>query len=237
MGQVFIIALGGGFGAVLRFLISNGVYNSLGREFPYGTLAVNLIGSLLMGLLTAALVVEKVALSAEYRPALLVGFLGSLTTFSTFSLDTFSLLQQGEFSKAGLNISLNVLSCLVMVWLGLFIGKGLFSHTNGFFEWQHWHIPYGLIILNLIIALLIGLIASALLKQTSILIEYQAAILFIIVGTFITFSGLYLCLHLLAIGYQVETHLTQIITLLLFNLSLCGLALTLGFKGSFASIM
>jgi Integral membrane protein possibly involved in chromosome condensation len=81
MNQLYAVALGGALGAVLRFLISTGVYQWLGRGFPYGTLAVNIIGSFLIGLMTEALVVQRVALGDEYRLAILVGVFGSLTTF------------------------------------------------------------------------------------------------------------------------------------------------------------
>ena len=85
MNQILAVALGGAFGAVFRFLISSGVYQWLGRGFPYGTLAVNIIGSFLIGLMTEALLLQRVALSIEYRSAILIGLFGSLTTFSTFS--------------------------------------------------------------------------------------------------------------------------------------------------------
>ncbi|MBT3506356.1 MAG: fluoride efflux transporter CrcB, partial [Methylococcales bacterium] len=67
MNQIYAVAFGGALGAVLRFLISTGVYQWLGRGFPYGTLAVNIIGSFLIGLMTEALVVQRVALGDEYR--------------------------------------------------------------------------------------------------------------------------------------------------------------------------
>ncbi|MCK5728012.1 MAG: fluoride efflux transporter CrcB [Methylococcales bacterium] len=230
MGSLFAIAIGGAVGAVLRFLISTGIYNGFGRDFPYGTLAVNVIGALLMGLLTAALVVEKVALASEYRALLLVGFLGSLTTFSTFSLETVYLLQQGHLAKAGINVSLSLLACLLMVWVGLLIGQSLFSHANGFFYWHEWSIPYGLMMVNLLVSVLIGTIMAFVFQKTTLLLEYQAAIFFIIVGFFLTFSSLYLCLYLLETGLKFETNSRHIIHILLMNFSLCGLSIGLSFK-------
>lgn len=227
-GQIFAIAIGGASGAVLRFLLSNSIYNWLGRGFPYGTLTVNVIGSLLMGLLTSALVVEKIALSSEYRVALLVGFLGSLTTFSTFSLETVYLIEQGHWTKATANIFISLFSCLLTVWIGLLTGKVLFSHGNGFFYWHDWPLPYALITVNLLIALLTGLIASLLCYHLVLSVEYQAAIILIIIGLFLTFSNLYLLLHLLTAGYHFETHCKQIASLLLINVSLCCLLLSLG---------
>jgi len=85
--QIFAIAAGGALGALLRFWMSNGIYALLGRNFPYGTLAVNVLGSLLMGFLYVMLV-DKLALGPQWRAALLIGLLGAFTTFSTFSMET-----------------------------------------------------------------------------------------------------------------------------------------------------
>lgn len=116
------IAFGGALGAVARFALSHGIYQWWGREFAWGTLMVNLFGSFLIGLLTI-LLINKFAVSTEWRALLIVGFLGSFTTFSTFSFETMQYLQTGEVSKAVLNISASVLGCLLAVWLGLWAGK------------------------------------------------------------------------------------------------------------------
>ena len=91
MTQLLSIAAGGAIGALLRFWVSTGVYTLLGRGFPYGTLVVNVAGSLAMGLLFV-LFMERVTISAEWRAAILIGLLGSFTTFSTFSLETLNRL-------------------------------------------------------------------------------------------------------------------------------------------------
>lgn len=124
MQQLLAIAGGGALGAVLRFGMSSTIYRILGREFPYGTLAVNVLGSLLMGFLFVVLV-ERFALSAEWRAALLIGLLGSFTTFSTFSFETLALFESGELFRAFLNIILSVCLCLAATWLGLSIGRQL----------------------------------------------------------------------------------------------------------------
>ena len=121
MNQSVAIVLGGAVGALLRVWVSSGIYLLFGRDFPYGTLSVNVVGSFLMGLLSVILT-QKIP-NETLSALLLVGFLGAFTTFSTFSLETLNLLQQGAFFKAGLNVLLNVLLCLVAIWLGMFTTK------------------------------------------------------------------------------------------------------------------
>ena len=122
MMQILAIAAGGAVGSVLRYAVSTGVYSILGRNFPYGTLAVNVIGSFLMGLLFV-LMVERLDMSAVWRMAILVGFLGAFTTFSTFSIETVNLLQGGDFMRAFLNVTLSVAFCLVATWVGFRLGR------------------------------------------------------------------------------------------------------------------
>ncbi|UPQ87957.1 fluoride efflux transporter CrcB [Vibrio sinaloensis] len=111
------IAIGGAFGACSRYLISELCIVLLGRGFPYGTLTVNVVGSLIMGLLIAAF--ENGQLSTEpWRQIIGLGFLGALTTFSTFSMDNVLLMQQGAFLKMGLNVLLNVVLSISAAWVG-----------------------------------------------------------------------------------------------------------------------
>ncbi|WP_064665988.1 fluoride efflux transporter CrcB [Pseudoalteromonas prydzensis] len=113
-----MIAAGGASGACLRFFISETMLKLLGRGFPFGTLAVNILGSLLMGILYG--LIERGIITASPAKTLIgIGFLGALTTFSTFSMDSLLLLQQGHFFKMALNIVLNVAVCIFMAWLGL----------------------------------------------------------------------------------------------------------------------
>jgi fluoride exporter len=122
--QLIAIATGGAAGALLRFWVSSGVYQLLGRGFPYGTLAVNVLGSLAMGFLYVVLL-ERSTVTPELRGAVLIGFLGAFTTFSTFSIETLNLIEQAELFKAGLNMLLSVSACIVACWFGLVIGRQL----------------------------------------------------------------------------------------------------------------
>ena len=124
MNQLIAIAAGGALGALARYGMSNGVYALLGRSFPYGTLAVNVLGSLLMGFLYVMLI-ERMSASPEIRAILLIGFLGSFTTFSTFSMETLTLLEQAQLFKAGLNVLLSVLLCLAATWSGIIFARVL----------------------------------------------------------------------------------------------------------------
>ncbi|HIF9335609.1 TPA: fluoride efflux transporter CrcB, partial [Photobacterium damselae] len=111
------IALGGAFGACSRYLVSELCVVLFGRGFPYGTLTVNIVGSLIMGLLMSALNQGMIE-AAPWRPIIGLGFLGALTTFSTFSMDNVVMIQQGEFVKAGLNIILNVVLSITACYVG-----------------------------------------------------------------------------------------------------------------------
>ena len=120
--QAVVIALGGALGSLMRYWVSGGVHSVFGRDFPYGTLTVNVLGSLFIGLL-AVLFQERWGLDSQWRALLMVGFLGAFTTFSTFSLETLELLERSEFIKAGLNILLNVAVCITAAWIGVLLGR------------------------------------------------------------------------------------------------------------------
>lgn len=124
MGELAAIATGGALGALMRFWVSGGVYSVLGREFPYGTLAVNLIGSFAIGI-AFILFTERLTITAEIRAFVMIGFLGAFTTFSTFSLETLFLLQEGMLIKAAGNVLLSVFLCLIATWAGIIIAKSV----------------------------------------------------------------------------------------------------------------
>jgi len=118
----FAIAMGGALGAVARFAMSHQVYQLFGRDFAWGTLSVNVLGSFVMGLV-AVLFVDKFAVSNEWRAFIMVGFLGAFTTFSTFSYETMEYIQVGEINKAFFNIALSLVTCLVAVWAGMLAAR------------------------------------------------------------------------------------------------------------------
>lgn len=122
--QVYLfVAMGGAVGASMRYLIVQISTNLLGKGFPFGTLAVNVLGSFLLGILYAFMQQDN-GENAGLRSLIGIGLLGAFTTFSTFSLDTVLLIQHGEVMKASLNVFFNVTVCLISVWLALLIFKG-----------------------------------------------------------------------------------------------------------------
>ena len=105
-------------GGLTRYYLSGWIHSLLGRAFPYGTFAVNIIGAYLIGLLME-LGLRSTFIPDTLRLGLTVGFFGGLTTFSTFSYETFSLLEDGRFLVAFANILASVALCLLFTWLGI----------------------------------------------------------------------------------------------------------------------
>ncbi len=119
------IAVGAVAGALLRYAVVVLTLQLFGRQFPWGTLLVNLGGCLLAGLLLAFSARPASPLSDGWRLLLVVGFLGSLTTFSAFSADTLLLLKEAAWQAALVNVLANVLGALLMVTLGFALGQML----------------------------------------------------------------------------------------------------------------
>jgi len=119
MKSLLFIAIAGALGALARY----GVVNMVGgRYFPWGTLAVNVAGSLVMGIVYV-LIVERMLWSPDLKPVLMTGFLGAFTTFSAFSLEAWEFLDRGEPVHALAYIASSVLVCLLAVAAGVFIGR------------------------------------------------------------------------------------------------------------------
>ncbi len=112
------VAIGGSIGALMRFLGSFYINKLLGTSFPYGTLGVNILGSFIIGFL--ALYFEQI-ISPNAKALLITGMLGALTTFSTFSLESVLMLQEGLYTKALLNVLLNVILALSATIAGMML--------------------------------------------------------------------------------------------------------------------
>ncbi len=109
-------------GSVLRFWMSTWVHSFAGRSFPYGTLTVNVLGCLAMGFLFV-LFVDRLSDNAVLRAGILIGVLGGFTTFSSFSIETFNLIEQGAWFKAVVNMTGSLLLCVGATWVGVILGR------------------------------------------------------------------------------------------------------------------
>ena len=124
MQIVMSIAIFGAVGCVTRYYLSGWTYAKLGWGFPWGTLAVNVIGAFIIGLLME-LGLRGTLIPANLRVGLTIGFLGGLTTFSTFSYETYKLLETGRILIAFGNVIASVTACLLCTWLGIVVAKAL----------------------------------------------------------------------------------------------------------------
>ncbi len=121
MSALVLVGVGvlGGFGAVARFLFDGAVARRLGRDFPYGTLAVNLLGSLILGLLVGA------ALSGDAYRMIGSGLIGAFTTFSTWALESHRLAEDGRAGLGAVNFALSLVLGVAVAWAGRRIGASL----------------------------------------------------------------------------------------------------------------
>ncbi|QJW48559.1 fluoride efflux transporter CrcB [bacterium BFN5] len=122
MTEIILVLVGGGIGSVSRYLASNWAVQRLGAEFPYGTLLVNVVGCFIIGAFMV-LTTEKLTISPYWRLLVAVGFLGGLTTFSSFSYETLKLMQDANFLRAFYNVGLNVVLGFLAAWLGMGISR------------------------------------------------------------------------------------------------------------------
>ena len=115
--QLILVAVGGALGSVSRYALSTAVQRFSSPFFPYGTFVVNVLGCLVFGIIMGA-ARERFVLGPSERAFLLIGILGGFTTFSTFSYETFALLQDGEFARAFANAAGQLICGLVALWAG-----------------------------------------------------------------------------------------------------------------------
>ncbi len=120
------VAVGSALGGIARYGLSGVVARSFGETFPWGTLVVNVTGSLAIGLVATVTGPDgRLLVSPVARQFWMPGVLGGFTTFSSFSLQTMSLAQDGEWLRAAGNVALSIVLCLVGVWLGAALGAWL----------------------------------------------------------------------------------------------------------------
>jgi fluoride exporter len=119
---MILIAIGGAVGALSRYLVQGWVQDLIGGRFPWGTLAVNVSGSFVLGLVFA-LAMDRAILSPDVRVPLMVGFIGSYTTFSTLMLESWVLVEEGDLSHMFINLVGSVAIGMVAVVAGLAVGR------------------------------------------------------------------------------------------------------------------
>ena len=120
----FAIAVGGTLGCWARYAMTNLVQAVYGRDFPYATLSINLLGSFLMGFLFIV-TLERMTMSPALRTGILTGVLGGYTTYSTFEMETLLLIEQGEPFKAALYVILSVIMGFIAAFAGAYIARNL----------------------------------------------------------------------------------------------------------------
>jgi fluoride exporter len=121
------IALGGALGTTARYWLSGVVARSIGETFPWGTLVINVTGSFVIGFFGALTGPDgRVFVGSTARQFVMIGMCGGYTTFSSFSLQTLNLMNDGEWFRAGANVGLSVLLCMFAVWVGVVLA-GLFN--------------------------------------------------------------------------------------------------------------
>ena len=119
------VAFGGALGALSRYWVYNAFIKATDSRFPWATLTVNIAGSFLIGI-AFVLLTERAQIGPEIRALVTVGFLGAFTTFSTFSMDTIGLLEQGQFTAAISYVLSSVVVCIIAAWFGLAFSRMFF---------------------------------------------------------------------------------------------------------------
>ena len=124
--KYLLVALGGALGTIARYALSGFVATHFGETFPWGTMIINITGSLVIGFFATLTGPDgRVFVGSEIRQFVMMGLCGGFTTFSSFSLQTLSLARDGELGLALANVGLSVFLCLLAVWVGHIIAEHL----------------------------------------------------------------------------------------------------------------
>jgi len=126
MGTYIWVAVGGAIGTLGRYWLSGVVARAVGETFPWGTIIVNISGSFVIGFFATLTGPDgRIFAPTDVRQFVMIGLCGGYTTFSSFSLQTLNLMNDGEWLYAGANIVLSVVACLIAVWIGHVLALGL----------------------------------------------------------------------------------------------------------------
>lgn len=122
MNQLLLIFIGGGLGSLTRFLLSKFIQENIDKSFPFGTLGVNVLASIVLGIFVGMVEIKSLT-SPNYKALIAIGFCGGFSTFSTFSNDTLQLIQNNRMLEAFMNILLNVTLCILATFGGITLAK------------------------------------------------------------------------------------------------------------------
>lgn len=129
MKEISLVFLGAGVGGVCRFILGSIIISIMGRSYPWGTMGINLLGSAIMGFLFVLISTRLANLSPILSPLILVGLLGGFTTFSSFSLDTLKLIQEGKIMYALSYVSISTIGGLALAGIGYVVAQKIFSYS------------------------------------------------------------------------------------------------------------
>lgn len=158
----------------------------------------------------------------------MVGFIGAFTTFSIFSLETFYLIEQGNLTKAMLNILISVTACILAIWIGLLCGRGLFYFSDGAIQWSGGVIPYALTIINAILALFHQHVSDYPIAESGDIRRIPCRTDSDYDRCFLTLSGLYLMLYLVEHGHSFEANLNLMLGTFVANSLICIFVIWMG---------
>jgi fluoride exporter len=122
MNQLILIFIGGGLGSLTRFSLSKFIQENIDKTFPFGTLGVNVLASIVLGIFVGMVEVKSL-MNPNYKALIAIGFCGGFSTFSTFSNDTLQLIQNNRMLEALMNILLNVTLCILATFGGMTLAK------------------------------------------------------------------------------------------------------------------